>query len=141
MHHFDLYGWYTTEQLPGRDTDIAPDNTSETTTDGELRANFTGYEWIDLPYSPPPPMVQPTPEVPQSVSMRQARLALLGAGLLGNVDAAIAAQEEPIRSHIQIEWDYATEIDRKWPTLLALSAALGLTPNQLDDLFITASQL
>ena len=98
--------------------------------------------WIDTEgtLTAPPVVVLPV-VIPQSVTMRQARLALLGAGLLGNVDAAIAAQEEPIRSHIQIEWDYATEIDRKWPTLLALSAALGLTPNQLDDLFITASQL
>ena len=67
MHHFDLYGWYTTEQLPGRATDIAPDNTSETTTDGELRANFTGYEWVDLPYQAPAPAPPPVPE-PQRIT-------------------------------------------------------------------------
>ena len=86
----------------------------------------------------PAPPVNP---VPQSVSMRQARLALLGAGLLSAVDAAIAAQAEPLKSQIEIEWVYATEIDRNWPTLLALAPALGLDSEDLDNLFIAASQL
>lgn len=79
--------------------------------------------------------------VPQSVSMRQARLALFGAGLLSAVEAAISAQAEPTKSVIKIEWDYATSVDRNWPTLLALRAALGLTDDQLDQLFITAVKL
>ncbi len=83
----------------------------------------------------------PVNHVPQSVSMRQARLALLGAGLLSTVDAAIAAQAEPLKSQIEIEWVYATEIDRQWPTLLALAPALGLDSEDLDNLFIAASQL
>ena len=86
----------------------------------------------------PAPPVSP---VPQSVSMRQARLALLGAGLLSTVDAAISAQDEPLKSQIEIEWVYATEIDRQWPTLLALAPALGLDSEDLDNLFIAASQL
>ena len=83
----------------------------------------------------------PINPVPQNVSMRQARLALLGAGLLSTVDAAIAAQAEPLKSQIEIEWVYATEIDRQWPTLLALAPALGLDSEDLDNLFIAASQL
>ena len=79
--------------------------------------------------------------VPQVVSMRQARLALLGAGLLSTVDAAIDAQAEPLKSQIEIEWTYATEIDRQRPTLLALAPALGLDSDDLDNLFIAASQL
>lgn len=79
--------------------------------------------------------------VPQVVSMRQARLALLGAGLLSTVEAEIAALDEPYKSTFQIEWDYATEVDRQWPTLLALQPALGLTDEQIDQLFVAASQL
>lgn len=88
-----------------------------------------------VPYVPPPP------QVPQVISMRQARLALLGAGLLSTVEAAINAQAEPTKSALRIEWDYATEVARNWPTLLALQPALGLTNEQVDDLFSTASQL
>lgn len=66
-YYYDERGWYTSEQLPGRFTDIAPDNTSETTTDGELRANFTGYEWVDLPYQAPAPAPPPVPE-PQRIT-------------------------------------------------------------------------
>jgi len=79
--------------------------------------------------------------VPQSVTMRQARLALLGAGLLDDVEAAIDAQDEPLKSQFRIEWDYATEVDRQWPTLLGLMPALGLTGEQVDALFVAAAKL
>lgn len=141
MHHFDLYGWYTTEQLPGRATDIAPENTSETTTDGELRANFTGFEWLDLPYQAPPEVLPPPPEVPQSVTMRQARLALHAAGLLTSVDVAIAAMSEPEKTAAQITWEYAQSVDRGFGMVPTLAAALGMTETQIDDLFIAAAQL
>lgn len=57
-YYYDERGWYTGEQLPGRDTDIEPPMLSETTTTGEMRANFTGRAWLTLPYfepAPPPP--------------------------------------------------------------------------------------
>ena len=59
MYYFDIYGWYTSTPIAGRSTDIAPNNISETTTPGELRANFTGYEWVYLPYQTPPPPPPP----------------------------------------------------------------------------------
>ena len=54
-YYYDERGWYTSEQLPGRDTDIEPPMLSETTTTGELRANFTGRAWLTLPYFEPAP--------------------------------------------------------------------------------------
>lgn len=63
-YYYDERGWYTGEQLPGRDTDIEPPMLSETTTTGEMRANFTGRAWLTLPYfepAPPPPAV-PEPQ-------------------------------------------------------------------------------
>jgi len=59
MHYFDTFGWYTSTPIAGRATTTAPANTSETTTPGELRANFTGYEWVNLPYQEPPPYTPP----------------------------------------------------------------------------------
>lgn len=77
--------------------------------------------------------------VPEVVSMRQARLALLGAGLLGNVDAAIASLPSPQREAARIEWEYATEIRRDSPTMGLIGAALSLTSEQIDALFVDAA--
>lgn len=82
--------------------------------------------------------VQPDPApipVPQVITIRQAKLALLQAGLLDDVDAAVAQADRAT----QIEWEYATEVRRDWPTLLTLQTALGLSDQQVDDLFISAS--
>ena len=82
------------------------------------------------------------PPVPQSVTMRQARLALLGAGLLDSVDAAIAAIPDPVqRKAAEIEWEYAQTVDRNSPFTQQLAAGLGLTDAQLDALFTTAASL
>lgn len=59
MSYFDTYGWYTGTPIAGRNAGITPANTSETTTPGAMRANFTGYAWQDLPYVAPPPATGP----------------------------------------------------------------------------------
>lgn len=80
--------------------------------------------------------------VPTVVTMRQARLALLQAGLLSQVEAAIAAMEDPVqRQAVQIEWEYAAEINREHPWVQGLATALGLNETQLDDLFVAANSL
>lgn len=79
--------------------------------------------------------------VPQSVTMRQARLALHAAGLLTSVDAAIASMAEPDKSVAQITWDYASTVDRGFGMVPQLAAAFGMTEQQIDDLFIAAAQL
>lgn len=81
-------------------------------------------------------------KVPQSVTMRQARLALLSAGLLGNVDAAVAAiPDASIRRAAEIEWEYAQIVDYSSQFTQQLSGSLGLTEAQLDNLFVEASKL
>lgn len=79
--------------------------------------------------------------VPQQVTMRQARLALLAAGLLSQVDAAIDALPSPNKDAARIEWDYSATVERTWPLVAMLGAALGLDDTALDDLFITAAVL
>ena len=80
--------------------------------------------------------------VPQQVTMRQARLALLGAGLLDDVDAAIAAIPDPVqRKAAQIEWEYASTVERQSPFVQQLAAGLGLSAEQMDDLFVQAAAL
>lgn len=80
--------------------------------------------------------------VPQSVTRRQARQALLLAGLLDNVQPALdAIPDATQRRLMQIEWDDSQEFHRNRPALLALAGALGLNSSQIDQLFITAAGL
>ena len=74
---------------------------------------------------------------PKTVSMRQARLALLQSGLHKSVDIAIKNSPEAY----QIEWEYATEVSRESPLVKTLSSYLGITEAQLDTLFETAATL
>ena len=75
--------------------------------------------------------------VPTTVTPRQARLALQQAGMLAAVEAWIAQADAATR----IEWEFALEVRRDWPALLACGAALGLTEEQLDGLFAQAATL
>ena len=94
-----------------------------------------------LEFGPVAPYVAPPPVVPQIVTMRQARLALLGAGLLAQVGAAINALPEPDQTAARIEWEYSSEVHRDKPFVQMLGGALGLTGEQLDNLFTQAAQL
>ena len=79
--------------------------------------------------------------VPYSVEMRQARLALLGAGLLSTVDAAFAALPGDEGEAARIQWDYATIITRSNPLMVSMASALSLTEEQVDDLFRAAKAI
>lgn len=90
-------------------------------------------EMVDVGVSPPP--------VPVEITMRQARLALLGVGLLDDVETAIAAMASPAREAAQIEWEYAATVRRSSPLIGQLAPSLGLTDSQVDALFIAGAGL
>lgn len=79
--------------------------------------------------------------VPDAVTMRQARLALLGAGLLAQVDSTINAMPAPQDAALRIWWEYSTTVERHNATVLQLASALQLTSQQLDALFVQAAGL
>ena len=79
--------------------------------------------------------------VPAEVTMRQARLALLAAGKLAGVEAAIAAMPEPHKTAASIEWEYSSALQRNNPFVSQLGAALGLDDAGIDALFIAAAKL
>lgn len=85
--------------------------------------------------------------IPSVVTMRQGRLAMLqtpygDTNLLAMIDPTLAAIENPIqRQAAQIDWEFAAEINRGFPLVQQLSSALGLTEEQLDDLFKLAATL
>ena len=84
---------------------------------------------------------RPMPPVPSSVTMRQARLALLGAGKLAAVESAIDALSEPAKTAARIEWDYSNEVRRHNGLVASLGPALGLTDAEIDALFRVAAGL
>jgi hypothetical protein len=80
-------------------------------------------------------------QVPAAVTARQARLALLQAGLLSSFVAAMDAMAGPEGEAARIEWEYALGIERESPLVLALASQLGLTESQVDALFVAAKVL
>lgn len=112
-----------------RDTSFPADLTEEILTD-------FGYIWQD-----PIPIETHAPPVPRQVTMRQARLALLSAGLLQTVNDTITAMPGTQGEAARIEWEYALSVDIDSQLVQGLTAVLGLTTEQLDNLFTTASQL
>lgn len=85
------------------------------------------------PYVEPEPLPEPIPKV---ITMRQARLQLLEAGLLDNVEALIALDRKS-----QIEWEYANEVYRQSPLIESIKEAMSLTDEQIDNMFLEASKL
>lgn len=75
--------------------------------------------------------------VPPSVTARQCRLVLASQGLLSSVEAAVAASSESV----QIEWQFAANVNRDSLLVSSLGESLGLSPEQLDDLFKLAATL
>jgi hypothetical protein len=79
--------------------------------------------------------------VPEAVTMRQARLALLAAGKLETVQTTIAGLTGEVGDRARIEWEFSSEVRRRQPLVIDLMPALGLTEQQLDELFIQAATL
>lgn len=81
------------------------------------------------------------PGPPLSVTMRQARLALLHAEKLGMVEVAIASLPSPEREAAQIDWEFAATVDRESATTALLAQAIGMGSDELDQLFMLAATL
>ena len=125
--------WQTTGQPSADVLATYPEGTSQIPLKPGAGTEWDGAAWV--------PSAPVAPEVPQIVTMRQARLALFGAGLLSGVEAAIEALPEPQRTAARIEWDYSSEVHRTRPFVQTLAGALNLTPEQLDALVTQAAQL
>ena len=99
-------------------------------------ADRAAWGLVEVP-EPAPPVTPAPPAVPGSVSPRQARLALLNAGKLDAVEAAVAAGPQSTR----IAWEYGLEISRGDQLVVELAAALNLSDAEVDDLFRAAAAL
>lgn len=88
-----------------------------------------------------PPVSKPWWQSRAVLGLLASVLAMI-AGLLAQVETAIAAVEDPVqRQAVQIEWEYAAEVDRNHSWVQSLATALELTEAQLDVLFTQAATL
>jgi len=81
--------------------------------------------------------VPPAPPVIPSCSPRQIRQILTAVGLRTAVESAVAAGSQDLQDW----WEFSTVIERTHPEVIAMGAALGQTPGQLDQLFVTGATL
>ena len=75
------------------------------------------------------------PVVIPTISMRQARLALLADGLLDDVEAALSTPE------YKIWWEYSTIIERDNFLVNDVLKILGKSDAEIDAMFIAAYEL
>lgn len=93
-----------------------------------------GWSYAGGVFTAPP--VPPVP-VPQQVTMRQACIQLEADGLLDDVEAVVAT----LPRIYQIEWQRTSVVLRDNPLVEIVRQQQGMTPEQIDTLFINASTL
>ena len=106
----------------------------------ESTVNRFGLTAADFPDAVPPALpvyvafVEP---VPTTISMAQAQLALLAAGHLDAVEAAV----DGMAREAQITWRKANTVKRDDPLVVQMAALLGLSETDVDALFTAGSKL
>lgn len=75
----------------------------------------------------------------QHMSIRNAelrkRLIAMGIDLRSINDKLNAITDTKERETAEVEWEYAIDVSRMHPLVLSIGKSIGLTPEQLDDLF------
>lgn len=88
--------------------------------------------------NPPPP----PPVVPEQVSRAQGKAVLITVGLWPDVLAFVESITDPTEKALaEVALSDTTHWRRDSPTLQAIATALGITSEQMDDLFIGASNI
>jgi hypothetical protein len=125
-------GFYTVRT----DVPTQPENTIENVSQRVVNIDKP-YVDINRTWTPAPVII------PENISARQVRLWLIDNNIdLNNVVNIIDTIQDPIlKQKTLVEWEYAPYIERNHPLIDALGSALGLTSEQIDQGFITASQL
>ncbi|CAN7411429.1 hypothetical protein LJR074_002604 [Acidovorax sp. LjRoot74] len=70
LHHYDLWGWYSPAEIPGRSTDVDPGSVPSARVVGQPWPNWIGTEWAMHDYVEPPAIEPPAPPaVPRKITL------------------------------------------------------------------------
>jgi PAS domain-containing protein len=81
------------------------------------------------------------PEVPEEVTMRQAKIVLSRAGRFAQANAALESMSGQQGEEARIEWQYATVLRRDHPLVIGIGQALGMDDTTIDTLFREAAKV
>ena len=126
----------TTSAWTASNGDIVPSGTAINSIEAD--AGFDPGVGLELQEPASQPWYKPTPmisEVPETVALWQAKAALAAVGKLDAATQIVTA----LGGNVALAWEYGNTIDRDSPTVLAMSAQLGLAPEDLDKLFVMAA--
>ena len=89
------------------------------------------------------PYAAPAALVPTEVSMAQAQIALMRAGVsLATVSALIdGIADAQVRAEARVWWEKSNAVKRNHPVVAMLAPGLGLSSAQVDALFIAAAAI
>lgn len=109
-------------------------------------ADLANFKWVEEPYArnlTQEEINRRLPQPPDNCTPRQLRIALIQAGIsLSTIEAQIDAISDPTQKEIaRAEWEYALEIKRQHPLVEMIAQVLGLTEQQVNDIFANAVNL
>lgn len=101
-------------------------------------AVWDGTQWID----PRTEAEKKKANVPSSITRRQLKLQLLFSGIsFEYIEGILNTLEEPQKTIALINWQEAGTFDRDNAMLNQMAIVLGISDDQLDDIFINGSVL
>lgn len=110
---------------------------------GKIVSIDGGFSLIDPPAPEEPEAPEPEPPgSPTVVTRAQGKAALIQAGLWPQVQTYVDAIEDPTQQALaRVALEDTTEWRRDSPLLATAASALGLTDEDLDDLFEAAAEI
>ena len=99
--------------------------------------------WQVLPESECAGLAEAAAPVPRAVavSMRQMRLWLLRAGMLGRVQTILEGMSGEDGAEARIWWEYSVEVEPGHPLVVALGTALEMDAEEMRAAFVEAGAL
>ena len=128
IHYRD--GFRQVQELPNCEPGFEATNIEWT-----IENDIVIFTW-DCEEIPPEP-----PQIPEEVTRRQFRIALILAGIeLSDVEDALNNIEDPVERAIAlVEWNDALTFKRNHTLIISFAPMFNLTQEDLDQLFLTAS--
>lgn len=81
------------------------------------------------------------PSVPEEVYAWRIRLSTQIAGLKPSIDGLLGQLSEPEKTVASEAWNHGVTVRRDSPLVAQLADALGLTPEQVDEIFMQANAI